>query len=136
MKRFLRLCAIQIVTVACAIPLLADNYPRQPGIDIQHYVLRVALSDDNDEIAGHATITVRFVKDGLTEFALDLASLKDGKGMTVTDVSTGDISLRYTHQTDRLNIKLQMPSKAGDLRDYDVQYHGIPANGLHIIKNK
>ena len=36
---------------------VADNYPRQPGIDVQHYVLRVALNDENDEIAGHATVT-------------------------------------------------------------------------------
>jgi len=122
--------------LAVAICLRADNYPRQPGIDVQHYVLRVALSDDNDEISGHATVTVRFVKEGLTEFALDLATAKDGKGMTVTDVANGDVSLRYTHQADRLTIKLQIPSKAGDLRDYDIQYHGIPAGGLHALKNK
>jgi aminopeptidase N len=115
---------------------VADNYPRQPGIDVQHYVLRVALNDDNDEIAGHTTVTVRFVKDGLPEFWLDLASLKDGKGMTVTDVSIGDISLRFTHQLDRLTIKLQAPSKAGDVRQYDIQYHGVPAGGLKMLKNK
>jgi aminopeptidase N len=115
---------------------VADNYPRQPGIDVQHYVLRVALNDDNDEIAGHTTVTVRFVKDGLPEFWLDLASPKDGKGMTVTDVSIGDISLRFTHQLDRLTIKLQAPSKAGDVRQYDIQYHGVPAGGLKMLKNK
>jgi aminopeptidase N len=115
---------------------VADNYPRQPGIDVQHYMLRVALSDDNDEIAGHTTVTVRFVKDGLADFWLDLASAKDGKGMTVTDVAAGDISLRYTHQADRLTIHLQTPSKAGDIRQYDVQYHGVPAGGLKMLKNK
>jgi aminopeptidase N len=115
---------------------VADNYPRQPGIDVQHYVLRVALNDDNDEIAGHTTVTVRFVKDGLPEFWLDLASLKDGKGMTVSDVSIGDISLRFTHQLDRLTLKLQAPSKAGDVRQYDIQYHGVPAGGLKMLKNK
>ena len=115
---------------------LADDYPRQPGIDVQHYVLRVALSDDNDEIAGHATVTVRFVKDGIAEFWLDLASPKGGKGMTVTDVSTGDTSLRYTHLLDRLTVKLAIPSKAGDVRQYDIQYHGIPAGGLKALGNK
>lgn len=115
---------------------LADDYPRQPAIDVQHYVLRVALNDDNDEIAGHATVSVRFVKDGMAEFWLDLASPKGGKGMTVTDVSTGDTSLRYTHQLDRLTIKLASPSKAGDVRQYDIQYHGIPAGGLKALGNK
>jgi len=115
---------------------VADNYPRQPGIDVQHYVLRVALNDDNDEIAGHTTVTVRFLKDGLAEFWLDLASPKDAKGMTVTGVSIGDISLRYTHQLDRLTIKLQAPSKTGDIRQYDIQYHGVPAGGLKALGNK
>src|SRR5215472_9655206 len=52
----------------------ADTYPRQPGVDALHYVFRVTLRDDSDEIAGEATAAVRFVKEGLTEFALDLAS--------------------------------------------------------------
>ena len=46
--------------------LHADTYPRQPGIDVQHYVFRITLSDDTDEIAGETTVTVRFVKDGVT----------------------------------------------------------------------
>jgi aminopeptidase N len=127
---------IAVLLALWPVAALADNYPRQPGVDAQHYVLRVALNDDNDEIAGHATATMRFVKDGLTEFWLDLASPKDGKGMTVTDVSIGDVSLRFTHQLDRLTIKLQAPSKAGDVRQYDIQYHGVPAGGLKILKNK
>ena len=38
--------------LACAAPLSADNYPRQPGVDVQSYTFRVTLSDDTDEIAG------------------------------------------------------------------------------------
>ena len=116
-----------LLLALCPPAALADNYPRQTGIDVQHYVLRVALSDESDEIAGHATITVRFLKDGLSEFWLDLASSQGAKGMTVSGVSIGDISLRYTHLLDRLTIKLQAPSKTGDIRQYDVQYHGVPA---------
>jgi aminopeptidase N len=129
-------CKLVVLLALFAAAAVADNYPRQPGIDVQHYVLRVALNDDNDEIAGHATVTVRYTKDGLNEFWLDLASAKDGKGMTVTDVTAGDISLRYTHQQDRLTIRLQTPSKTGEVRAYDVQYHGIPAGGLKALKNK
>src|SRR5437763_8858445 len=73
------------VTAALA---FADNYPRQPGIDAQHYIFRVALSDDTDEIACEATVDLRFVQDGVTRAALDLTSLKDGKGMTVTEVTS------------------------------------------------
>jgi aminopeptidase N len=56
--------------------------------------------------------------------------------MTVSGVSIGDISLRYTHLLDRLTVKLQAPSKTGDIRQYDVQYHGVPAGGLKALANK
>ena len=47
--------------------LSADTYPRQPGVDVQHYAFRVTLSDDSDAIRGETTVTVRFVQDGLAE---------------------------------------------------------------------
>ena len=111
---------------------LADTYPRQPGVDVQHYIFRVSLSDDTDEITGETTVTVRFVRDGVAEFALDLASPSGGKGMTVTAVSPG----RYRHEGGRLVIIPAAPPKAGDLRDFTIRYHGAPAGGLKILKNK
>jgi len=50
----------------CAPQIFADTYPRQPGIDAQHYVFRVTLNDDNDEIVGETTVDLRLVKDGVT----------------------------------------------------------------------
>jgi len=40
----------------------ADTYPRQAGIDALHYVFRLTLSDDTDEIVGEATVGLRFIK--------------------------------------------------------------------------
>jgi hypothetical protein len=51
---------------------LGDTYPRNPDIDIQHYVFALTLSDASDEIAGEATIDVRFVRGDVAEFSLDL----------------------------------------------------------------
>jgi aminopeptidase N len=116
--------------------VFADTYQRQPGVDVQHYVFRVTLSDDDDEIAGETTVTLRFVKDGLTEFWLDLASAANGKGMTVSEVRSAGAVVRYTHQADRLTLALAKPSKAGELREYTVRYRGIAANGLKIVQNK
>ena len=121
----------------CAVRLLcADNYPRQAGIDVQHYVLRVALTDDNDSIAGETTVTVRFVNEGVHEFALDLATAKNGKGMTVDGVTSGSGPVQFVHQNDRLAITLTAAPKAGDLREFTVRYHGVPADGLRAVKNK
>ena len=114
----------------------ADTYPRQSGIDVQHYQFRVTLTDESDEIAGETTVTVRFLKDGLSEFWLDLASAANGKGMTVSEVTSGNSAVAHSHQSDRLTLTLAPPSKAGELRSFLVKYHGTAANGLKIVQNK
>lgn len=120
----------------CAFRVAGDTYPRQPGIDAIHYVFRVTLSEDTDEIAGAATVDLRFVRAGVTQFELDLASAKNGKGMTVTEVQSAGVPLKFMHEADRLRIMLMAPPEAGERREFTVQYHGIPADGLRIGKNK
>ncbi|HLK62554.1 MAG TPA: M1 family metallopeptidase [Bryobacteraceae bacterium] len=114
----------------------ADNYPRQPGVDAQHYIFRVTLNDENDEITGESTAILKFVKDGVTEVALDLTSAANGKGMTVTEVTSGGAAAHFTHTADRLKIALSPAPKAGETRPFTVKYHGIAATGLHILQNK
>src|SRR5579863_5274774 len=89
-----------------ALHLAADTYPRQPGIDALHYIFRIELRDDTDEISGEATIELRFLNDHVTEFALDLASASKGKGMTVSDVSSGGSPVPFRHESDHLTISL------------------------------
>lgn len=117
-------------------PALADTYPRQPGIDAAHYVFRVSLSDTSDEIEGEATVELRFLVDGLTQFELDLASASDGTGMTVTAVRNGERSLEFVHRDDRLRVSLSSPSREGDVRVFAVTYRGVPASGLFIGLNR
>jgi hypothetical protein len=71
-----------------------DPYQRQPGIDVEHYIFRLALTDASDEIVGNATVHVRFVADGIQAFELDLASVADGKGMTVSETAASGTALR------------------------------------------
>jgi aminopeptidase N len=120
----------------CARPAAADTYPRQPGVDALHYAFRLTLGDESDEIVGEATVDVRFVADGVSEFALDLASPSGGKGMSATEVASGGAPVRYSHQVDRLRITLDPPPKAGERRQFLVRYRGVPAGGLRIGKNR
>src|SRR5436309_10810734 len=115
----MKACLLLGLTVCAA--LWADTYPRQPGIDVQHYVFRVTLSDDTDEIAGETTVTVRFVKEGVTQFALDL-----GSAMTVSEVTPN----KFRHEGDRLQIDLPSPPAVGELRRFTIKYRGKPAAGL------
>jgi aminopeptidase N len=113
-----------------------DTYPRQPGVDVEHYAFQLELTDASDEIRGDATVSIRFTKDGLTSFFLDLASGSNGKGMTTTAVMSDSVALRHAHTESRLTITLPRPSKAGELRRFTVRYHGIPADGLRMGVNK
>jgi aminopeptidase N len=115
------------------VPLLifADSYPRQPGVDVQHYIFRVTLSDESSEIAAQSTAVIRFVQDGVAQVSLDLAA-----GMKVREVTSAGAAVRFTHADDRLTIALPAAPKAGEVRDFTVTYRGVPAAGLHIVNNK
>ena len=116
--------------------VFADTYPRQPGVDALHYVFRLTLTDTTDEIAGRATVTVRFVADGVREVALDLTSAAAGKGMTVQSVThQANQPLPFTHDNHRLRITLPAPSRAGQEFSFTVAYSGVPGDGLHIGPN-
>ena len=120
----MKLRTLALLFAFCASAILADTYQRQPSIDVQHYVFRVELSDANDEIAGETTVTVRFVKDGVSSFWLDLATPAAGKGMTVSAVTAGSSPVEFTHRDDRLTLTLAPPAKAGELRSFTVKYRG------------
>jgi aminopeptidase N len=114
----------------------ADTYPRQPGVDAQHYVFRLTLADDTDEIVGEATVTVRLTRDAVTEVFLDLASAAAGKGMTVSEVTSAGQPVTFVHENGRLRLTLASPSKVGDDVTFLVKYRGVPAAGLRIGPNK
>jgi len=119
-----------IMRASCLLSLLlallakADTYPRQTSIDAQHYVFRLTLSDDTDEIVGEASVTVRLLRPDVKQLSLDLAS-----NMAVTSVDAP-----FAHNADRLNITL--PAAPGDLRTVTIKYHGVPAGGLRIGTNR
>jgi aminopeptidase N len=120
-----------------AVPLGAlDTYPRQPGVSVEHYVFALELTDASDEIRGEATVTIRFTRDGLTSFFLDLATPSNGKGMTTTGVFSDSVPVRYTHSANRLTITLPRPSRASELWRFTVRYHGVPSDGLRAGVNK
>lgn len=133
---FQQVCLLCMCLGWFATQALADTYPRQPGVDVLNYVFRLNLSDDTDEITGEATVDLRFLKDKLTDFTLDFATVNAGKGMTVSDVQSAGAPLHFTHQSDVLRIMLSTPSQAGERRQFTVRYRGTPAGGLRILKNK
>jgi aminopeptidase N len=125
-------CLVLAVALTAA-TAAADTYPRQPGVDAVHYVFRLTLGDATDEISGQTTATLKLAA-GVTEAFLDLTSAAGGKGMTVSAVTIAGQPADFTHRADRLRVALS-PSPAGTEIAVTVQYSGIPAQGLRLIRN-
>ncbi|HWI16270.1 MAG TPA: M1 family metallopeptidase [Vicinamibacterales bacterium] len=124
--------------------LAADTYPRQSGIDVLHYVFRLTLTDQSNEITGEATVTVKFLQDRVADMSLDLTSLGAGKGMTVQSVRRGHPTdmpgpaadaIIFTHTNNRLRLVLPPQGRAGQELTFTVRYRGVPGSGLRIADN-
>ena len=118
-------------------PEPADTYPKNPDIDVLNYAFALTLSDTTDEIVGEATVDIRFLADGITRVRLDLINQgSDGRGMAVSEVTSSDGAVTFSHRNDELFITLSGPTRANQRSRYTVRYRGIPATGLIIGPNK
>jgi aminopeptidase N len=116
--------------------LRADTYPRQPGIDARHYAVRLTLlTGDSNEIQAEAIVTLRVVIAGTAEAVLDLTSAADGKGMTVTSITSNGRAVPIDHRDNRLHLPIPAVAGAGDDVVFSIGYHGVPANGLRLLNN-
>jgi aminopeptidase N len=118
---------------------VADTYPKNPNIDIVHYVFRIALSDSTDRLQAEATVDVRYGGAGVEFLRLDLVKASQalgGKGMTVSGIVSEGKPLRFTHAGEELLIQLPAPSQPNQRSTYTITYSGVPAAGLKIGNNK
>ncbi len=112
----------------------AYTQPTIPPLDVQHYTFNLTLNDDNNNIDGQATITVKFLK-STSLFVLDLTKKgSNGKGMTVSTITEGGKKIPFS-QTGEV-VKLSAAAKANSIHNYTITYSGIPADGLIISTNK
>jgi len=117
----------------------ADNYPKNPKIDVLNYIFRITLSDNTDAIQVEATIDVRYVSEGVEILRLDLVKTSTAlgnKGMTVSKVESNGKALSFTHEGAELKINLPAPSRSNQRSVYVITYSGMPATGLKIANNK
>jgi aminopeptidase N len=66
-----------LLSIALTAPLVADTYPRQPGIKITGYTFDITLSDASDEFVVADTVDVQFVAAGVTTIELDLCKFSE-----------------------------------------------------------
>lgn len=127
MKLYFSLFLILFFTIANA----------QRNIDVLHYKFSIEINDNNDTIYGKAEIQLKLLSP-IEEINFDLVTLnKSGKGM-ITDKVTGPGIRAIATNNNAIRI-IHSPESDKSLNDtltYIINYHGIPADGLIISKNK
>jgi aminopeptidase N len=111
------------------------NLDRWQKTDVQHYDFTISLSDTSDII--YATSRINLILKGPDEFFIvDLAGKDEqGKGMTVNRLTVNGKETRFTHKNDSLLIYWDN-IKSNASATLNIDYSGIPADGLIISKNK
>lgn len=126
---FLILCFFQISA--------QKHYSRFESIDIQNYIFEIHLNDSTNRIEGKAKIKIKFLKP-TQKVQLDFVGKNDSTdtGMEVFVINFDENQLKFTHQNNQLEINFDKNVNAGEIVDIEVEYAGIPADGLIISKNK
>lgn len=130
--------SILFFLILCLSNLSAQNhYNRFESIDIQNYIFEIHLNDSTNRIEGRARIKIKFLKP-TQKIQLDFVGKSDSThtGMEVSKINLNENQLKFTHQNNQLEIDYNKIFNAGELVEIEVEYAGIPADGLIISKNK
>src|SRR5215510_14238828 len=130
MEWFSRLVFVLLLYTQCVLLVAADDYPRNAALDAIHYRLSLTIKDASDEIQAEAEILFEFKKDGVKTIPLDFV------GLTVDRVNEDQREAKFTHAGGKLTIALSGDYRRGDRGRVTIKYHGRPADGLIIRKNK
>jgi aminopeptidase N len=124
----------RIVTVLTLFFTLNNSYS-QSNIDVAHYKFEIELSDKNDSVKGNAFVTIKFIQ--LSDrFSLSLSSSSRGKGMNAYRVTENGKTLTSMHLHDSVVVVLDKPATPEEIRTFEIQYAGVPSDGLIISRNK
>lgn len=113
-----------------------NHYQRFETIDVQHYMFDIHLNDSTNRIEGKTNVLVKFLK-ATDNLILDLTDKEnDSTGMVVTSVKMNNSDLSFTHKNSELKIHLPEPAIKGAILNFEIQYSGIPEDGLIISTNQ
>jgi aminopeptidase N len=111
-------------------------YGQVNGIDVLNYKFNLTLTDSSDVIHGLAIIRFKSTQSA-NEIGFDLKGLNnEKKGMSVESVTENGKPVSFVHKENKLILNFGGVLKANEEKEIQVQYSGIPSDGLIISKNK
>ncbi len=113
-----------------------DGYRRNNSVDVTNYEFSVSVSDTSNIIYGKTVVSLRFT--GVVKtLEFDLKNVKpDGKGMIINSILFSNGGIIWVHKEDRITINFDEPVVAGSEGLINIDYQGIPSDGLIISNNK
>lgn len=125
-----------ILLLTCSLIKASDGYHRFVNLDVLHYEFSLKLSDTTDMISGRAAIDMR-IKTKTDTVSFDLKGLNSkGQGMNVEGVLQDGRVVKWKHEKEKLLVFTENSTSADDTVEFVIEYHGIPADGLIISRNK
>ncbi len=133
----MRFILIFFILVFTSIQLFAQNHrERFETIDVQHYIFEIHLNDSTNRIEGKTTVAVKFLKP-TENFVFDFIGQDSANiGMSVKSIISENVLLAFDHQNNQLVIHLNQPPEANETLKFEIDYFGVPKDGLVISKNK
>jgi aminopeptidase N len=114
----------------------SDGYHRCLNIDVLHYEFAITINDTTDAISGRAVIELKILEK-TDSVGFDLKGLNSqGMGMNVTGVSMFGKFIKWKQGKESLMVLLDNTASSDDTLELIIEYHGIPADGLIISRNK
>ena len=93
--------------------------------DVLHYDLDIEIIPSTQHIAGHNTITVASLVDGLTQFEIRLSNT-----FTITSIQVGGTPVAWSRvDSIHVNVPLDQTYNTGEQFDVYVEYDGVAAGG-------
>lgn len=107
----------------------ADNYPKQPYLDVLHYDFEIEITNISDSIFGQATIQFKFLEPK-QQFFINLHP-----SMKVSSALFENNPVTFNHNENQIQFNLETVQKPG-IYKLQIAYNGIPTDGLIISENK
>ncbi|MFN5444016.1 MAG: M1 family aminopeptidase [Crocinitomicaceae bacterium] len=131
LKRILFFYSLLIFT---CISFGQQKYPKQPA-DILKYIIDIQVTDENNKIKVTENVHAQF-STTIDTFYLDLTNFNGNTGMQVSRVLEQGYPVSFIHKNNRIGILVVPPPKNTPYFDFQIEYEGIPSDGLIIGKNK
>lgn len=134
-RKHLSKCLLLSCTLLAFVQLNLAADERKTWLDVQSYTLAIELNDTTDQIIVTETIVFDWKDTKKIPYFDLIGRTKDGKGMSVGAVRQKGRPLNFIHDQNQLRI-IGLQYTGQTLIELEIQYTGIPTDGLVIGKNR